>query len=110
MSQQSSRGARWERLKPLVWEGDGWACTSCGNWLEREHPNPAHDATVDHVIAKAAGGRDELDNLTACAAAATESSRTRLSSEWIGATHDGFPSGSPHDRATPRRRARSPIF
>ncbi len=65
MSRQSSRGAKWERLKPLVWKRDNWTCTSCGNWLEREHPDAAHDATVDHVTPKTAGGRDELDNLTA---------------------------------------------
>jgi len=65
MSKQSSRGKRWQALRKAVLDRDGWTCTACGAWLAEDHPDPHHDATVDHVIAKAAGGRDELSNLVA---------------------------------------------
>lgn len=65
MSNQSSRGAKWQALRMTVLERDGWVCSACGNHLEENHPDPAHDATVDHVIAKENGGRDVPENLVA---------------------------------------------
>lgn len=65
MSKQSSRGAAWNRLRLAVLERDGWVCSSCGRWLEDNHPDPDHKATVDHITPKEAGGRDEMTNLVA---------------------------------------------
>lgn len=59
MSRQSSRGAAWNRLRLSVLERDGWVCAYCGKQLEGD------DATVDHVIAKAAGGTDDAANAVA---------------------------------------------
>jgi len=52
VSKLSSSGARWEAMKLRVWERDGWTCVACGRALERSHPDPKHDATVDHVVSK----------------------------------------------------------
>ncbi|MBZ4485972.1 HNH endonuclease [Microbacterium sp. cx-55] len=52
MSNQSSRGAKWQALRRSVLERDGWICSACGNHLEDNHPNPAHDATADHIVSK----------------------------------------------------------
>lgn len=57
MSKQSSRGSGWNRLRLAVLERDGWVCSTCGKALEGD------DATVDHVIPKAAGGTDDTSNL-----------------------------------------------
>lgn len=55
MSQHSSRGASWEALRKAALERDGYVCVYCG-----------HEATeADHVVAKAMGGKDELENLVA---------------------------------------------
>ncbi len=55
MSKQSSRGPKWEALRKACLERDGHICAYCGR--------PA--TTADHVIPKAAGGLDVLDNLVA---------------------------------------------
>lgn len=65
MSQHSSKGAAWNRLRLVILERDNWVCQHCGNELREKDPDAAHDATVDHVIPKAAGGRDEQANLIA---------------------------------------------
>lgn len=49
MSRQSARGAEWDAQRLRVLERDGWVCTACGAWLERDHPQAQHDATVDHI-------------------------------------------------------------
>lgn len=59
MSQYSSRGAAWNKLRLACLERDGWTCQECGKDLE------GADATADHIIPKAAGGEDRLDNLRA---------------------------------------------
>lgn len=59
VSSKSSRGASWERLRIKVLERDNWTCNYCGKHLE------GADGTADHVIAKANGGEDRLDNLIA---------------------------------------------
>lgn len=63
MSVGSNRGAAWTWLSLRIWERDGWQCGYCGNHLERKHPDPRHDATVDHITPKAAGGTDDPENL-----------------------------------------------
>ncbi|TPG09387.1 HNH endonuclease [Curtobacterium flaccumfaciens] len=65
MSQNSSRGAAWDALKLRVWARDGYQCVYCGVALTNDHgPN---SRTVDHVLAKANGGQDTIDNcLSAC--------------------------------------------
>ncbi|GEK81863.1 hypothetical protein FFA01_01720 [Frigoribacterium faeni] len=59
MSQHSSHGPEWDRLRAQVLARDNWQCAWCGKHLE------GADATVDHLIAKANGGTDELTNLIA---------------------------------------------
>lgn len=59
MSQQSSKGASWDRLRLKVLNRDNWVCSYCGKHLE------GADATADHIIAKNNGGEDRLDNLVA---------------------------------------------
>ena len=59
MSVGSSRGAAWEAVRRAVLERDGWQCSYCHKHLE------GRDATVDHIVPKAAGGTDEADNLVA---------------------------------------------
>lgn len=55
MSQQSSRGTAWAAIRLQVLQRDLHICQHCGG-----------EATeVDHVIPKAAGGKDDLDNLVA---------------------------------------------
>lgn len=65
MSKQSSRGSAWRKLRLEVLQRDGWTCAACGAWLEEDHVDPAHRASVDHIVAKANGGRDEPSNLQA---------------------------------------------
>jgi len=59
MAKDSSRGAAWEKLRVKVLNRDNWVCSYCGKHLE------GSDATADHIIAKANGGEDRLDNLIA---------------------------------------------
>ena len=59
MSEQSSRGAAWQKVRLAVLDRDGWICTACGKPLD------GPDATVDHVIPKNLGGTDDEDNLVA---------------------------------------------
>lgn len=56
MSQHSSSGRSWSALRQKVLERDGYICTyGCGR-----------EATqVDHVVPKANGGTDDMDNLVA---------------------------------------------
>jgi len=55
MSKNSSRGAEWEALRKRVLERDGYVCAYCGR-----------EATeADHVVAKARGGKDAMENLVA---------------------------------------------
>lgn len=58
MSDNSSRGTQFEALRVIVYKRDGYACVYCGRTT---------DLSLDHVLAKARGGKDELSNLvTAC--------------------------------------------
>lgn len=59
MSEQSSRGSGWDKVRLKVLDRDAWTCFYCGKHLE------GNDATADHIIAKASGGTDTLDNLVA---------------------------------------------
>lgn len=62
MSRHSSRGGAWEKLRARILERDGGICQFC-----HKGPLVGDDATVDHWIAKDAGGTDDPSNLvTAC--------------------------------------------
>lgn len=58
-SPHTSRGAAWNKLRQTVLERDHHTCAYCGR----------EATTVDHVIAKANGGKDTLSN---CVAACNE--------------------------------------
>ena len=65
MSQHSSKGPEWEALKLRVWARDGYQCQYCGVYLENN--SGKNGRTVDHLLGKANGGRDSMDNcLSAC--------------------------------------------
>jgi len=55
MSQHSSRGKDWEARRQRVLEAAGYACVVCGNAATH----------VDHIIPKAKGGTDDINNLQA---------------------------------------------
>lgn len=55
MSQHSSRGPAWEALRKAVLERDGYICQHCG----------AEATDADHLIPKAMGGTDVMENLVA---------------------------------------------
>lgn len=59
MSQHSSKGTKWEALRLQVLQRDQYVCQLQFGGCEGEAN------TVDHVIAKANGGTDTLDNLVA---------------------------------------------
>jgi 5-methylcytosine-specific restriction endonuclease McrA len=59
VSQYSSSGPEWQKLRQQVLVRDNWTCQWCGVHLE------GSDATVDHLVAKKNGGLDELTNLLA---------------------------------------------
>lgn len=79
MSKQSSRGAAWNRLRLATLERDGWVCAYCGKVLEGD------DATADHVVPKAGGGRDELLNLVAACRACNgaKQDKTLMRVNWV---------------------------
>ena len=53
-------GHQWERIRKLVLQRDNRLCQPC---LRKSRVTPA--AAVDHILAKAKGGTDELENLEA---------------------------------------------
>ena len=59
MSKLSSTGKVWDALRLACLNRDGWGCAYCGKHLE------GADATADHIVPKAAGGKDEMSNLLA---------------------------------------------
>ncbi|MFJ2544384.1 HNH endonuclease [Microbacterium sp. NPDC087589] len=85
MSKHSSRGAAWQRLRRDVLDRDNWTCQLCGNDLHEDDARPEHDATVDHVIPKAAGGRDEPSNLIAACRRCNgiKSDKTLVRVDWL---------------------------
>lgn len=54
MSRHSSRGNDWDKTRQIVLARYNFECAVCGS-DER--------LTVDHIVPKARGGTDELDNL-----------------------------------------------
>lgn len=56
MSQHSSKGASWEKLREAVLKRDGYLCQIC---------HQAQATTADHIIPKAKGGEDSMENLQA---------------------------------------------
>ena len=59
---QRGYGPEWQRKRLVVLERDGWLCR-CEDCKKRGILKPADQ--VDHIINKAAGGTDDLDNLRA---------------------------------------------
>ncbi|AVZ15490.1 MULTISPECIES: HNH endonuclease [Enterobacter] len=55
---QRGYGSKWDRLRPIVLGRDKHLCQEC---LRNGRYTPAE--TVDHIIAKANGGTDDLSNL-----------------------------------------------
>lgn len=55
-------GNRWQKLRAAVLMRDDYLC-KCGECQESGLPREAHE--VDHVVPKAQGGTDRLDNLQA---------------------------------------------
>ena len=53
-------GREWERLREIVLQRDNRLCQPC---LRKSRVTPA--AAVDHILAKAKGGSDDLGNLEA---------------------------------------------
>ena len=63
MSKHSSRGKEWDRVRAAVLIRDNHLCQYClqqGTRTQATH--------VDHVLAKALGGTDAMDNLVASCA------------------------------------------
>ena len=54
---QGRGGRPWRRLKQSVHERDLWTCCQCGR--------VTMDLECDHIINKASGGTDDIDNLQA---------------------------------------------
>lgn len=64
MSSHSSKGSSWEGLKVRVWQRDGYQCVYCA--VDLDATNGPNGRTVDHLLAKANGGQDTMDNAVAC--------------------------------------------
>ena len=81
-------GRQWERLRKQILERDSYLCQPC---LRTGRPTPA--AAVDHILAKAKGGTDSLENLEAicrpCHLDKTMREQGRRRKRPIGA--DGWP-------------------
>jgi 5-methylcytosine-specific restriction protein A len=60
--QSRGYGAAWERLRKIVLQRDSGLCQPCWNGEPRRVTRANQ---VDHIIAKANGGTDDLDNLNA---------------------------------------------
>lgn len=65
MSKLSSRGAAWDKTRLKVLDRDAWRCGYCGVDLVST-TGSKNSATVEHILAKANGGTDAMDNLMAC--------------------------------------------
>jgi 5-methylcytosine-specific restriction endonuclease McrA len=59
MSKYSSKGKEWDKKRQQVLKNYDYCCVSCG-YDGRANPSDMH---VDHVIAKANGGTDDIENL-----------------------------------------------
>lgn len=68
MSKHSSRGAVWQRFRLEILNRDNWTCQACGNDLIEGHAKTEHQPTVDHIIPRVNGGRDEHSNCIAMCA------------------------------------------
>lgn len=79
MSEQSSRGPKWDALRKRVLDRDGWTCVYCGKALEGK------DATADHIIPKDMGGEDIESNLVASCRSdnGRKSNKVMLRMPWV---------------------------
>ena len=46
-----------------LYERDGGWCRLCGLAVNRKGNNPLQRATIDHVVPKSKGGKNDLENL-----------------------------------------------
>jgi len=53
-------GRAWDKLREVAMKRDGWLCQPC---LAKGRPTPATEC--DHIVPKASGGQDDIDNLQA---------------------------------------------
>lgn len=74
MSKLSSRGPQWQAIRKAVLERDGYVCAYCGR----------EATTADHVIPKASGGMDTMDNLVAACLECNGRKRDQLVSRVSG--------------------------
>jgi 5-methylcytosine-specific restriction endonuclease McrA len=65
----------WNRLREMVLDRDGFACTYCGD---------PDDLCADHVVPLSRNGTNEESNLVACCRPCNSSKRDKLLSEWGG--------------------------
>ena len=64
------RDAKWKRRRvATLLERDGPACWLCTRPLSRNATKPGRRITLEHLVPRAAGGGDGLDNLVLCHAA-----------------------------------------
>lgn len=83
MSNQSSRGKEWNRVREMVLRRDYYQCAYCHNAAD----------TVDHITPKALGGGDEPSNLVAACRACNgrKGARIRERRTYLNPTY--FPNG-----------------
>lgn len=79
MSVHSSRGAKWVSLRQSVLERDNHTCMHCG----------ALATEADHVIPKAKGGEDRMDNLVASCKScnARRGAKSLIRQTWFNPRH-----------------------
>jgi len=63
-------------VREVILERDGATCAYCG---------AEHDLTIDHILAVAAGGSDDLDNLCVACRSCNASKWANPLSEWLEA-------------------------
>lgn len=85
MSTQSSSGRAWQQVRQAVLERDGFVCVICGN--QATH--------VDHIIPKAKGGTDDMDNLQAMCATHNIKKGTKTLTRGTYWNEAAFPDGLP---------------
>lgn len=90
MSQHSSSGGDWKKVRQVVLQRDGFVCVVCGNAATH----------VDHIIPKAAGGTDDLDNLQAMCATHNLKKGTKQQMRGTYWLADALPNGLPKPKGT----------
>lgn len=64
LATKDTSGSPWLRQRTQILEQHGLVCHLCGEAIDPDLPsNHPMDLTIDHVVPRAAGGSDDLDNL-----------------------------------------------